>query len=1505
MKPASLRRAATATIERLELRQLFSGLTASESVLVFNASTSGPASPVDTVTITNTGNSTVVFAGNAFTIVADPTDSTNESAQFSITNSGSIPGSLAAGQSVQVQITYTANVANTVQKALLHILSNDSTNPTINVELHGLGTNGQFGTNEPSLADVLRAYDIPTIVGAGPNDANASNSQYPLTPDPSSQEVQMPRLVKAGTGAVTITPLASFNTPSAPSARLGYYTPGDPTTPTELFTISQADAQTVNPTLLGATSFDPGSNSFSLYGTFPGTTTPNNSLDVHYSESAFNTQDPSNPQKFRFFPLKNPDGTTVPNSFIVAVEDYNSPSFNGFVNFVGIISNVKAAPNATNAPVLGLTSLDSQPSTDRLVFNRIQNPNTSGTNPNGFVDTVHDTSTLQITNSGDQPLVISSITLSDTTNWQLVNPPAAGTSIAAGGTLNVQVKFIAQTLPAISYNQTNDVNGTNGQPGIQNGGVWNGTLTINSNDVVNPAHTVQLAGYWQKQSESEMEPSLQTLTNLIFGYGTNINSTPIPDYPNVDSPQSPVAPVLYGEEVYSPYWNVADPTQSVSVVQLAAFHQQYVSPGAPTTAQLFWYPQGSPNGYTRLIDQGSGNSQSLFPSQLNSSGEATASFTPSSAFGFYIDGESTDNTLNTTDIGMGRSGHSVRLFPVRDAAGNLVPNSWLMVLDYQNSSFDNSDFQDNVYLVSNMRPATQAPAVTDLQAVGATSGNSLQWAPVSDGTLLGYNVYSSSSPTGTFTKLNSSVITATSFTDVNAASGVPTYYRVTAVDSAGESKAANAMAQRGAIVTNLTSADINSQPTGSTTVVTAGSAYNVTAGGVDIGGTSADGFRYVYQQVSGNFDVEVQVSSLTQNVLPNSRAGLMVRQSLDAGSQMVFSGATSTDGYRFNYRITEGQIGVFNTVGSVSYPNVWVRLVRQGDEFTSYSSTNGTNWTSTGAVEISMTDTVYLGMAVSSHTTSQTVTAQFRNYSAGSGTIPPVPPSPPPPPPGPPSPPPPPPPPSAVATPTGFTAIGSASGVTLQWAPEANVAGFNVLASTSASGPFTQLNSSGLITSTQFVDASEPQGVPIFYELIAVDSSANMSTPATTSGTRSNTSTTVTFGGRTVGTYIDDLGHNVTLRLVGPGSGTATFVNGALTPDSITLTSTTKASVFTITSAGGSTHVGTVAASGSLSRLTALQTVVQGDLAIAGTIGTVQIAGASGGHTLSVGAGRVALLSLGNVADLGVTTIGAISLLRATSWTADAGTDLITAPSVGQLVVTGGFAAGLDLTGTGRELGSAVVRGVVSGSPWTLAASAGSVVLGSVASGWAGTFGTITAFNSLGNFAGTLTARTITSLHVGGDLTGTVNVTGGTTADLRALSVGGAINGGHVLVAGNIGTVVASALIDATVFAGVSSSVTTLPTSAADFTRSSTISAVVVTGRNHPFAVQDSNVAAWSIGPVNFGPLNTSNGGVQFGLAAHKLTSYVRRVNGKVLVWTSRMNPSLLTASGDAVVRLV
>lgn len=432
---------------------------------------------------------------------------------------------------------------------------------------------------------------------------------------------------------------------------------------------------------------------------------------------------------------------------------------------------------------ISLINQDGLPGNNRMIFNRLQIPNPA------VNDIVHDTDILQIENTGNQPLTINSLSLSDTTDWQLVNPPKAGTSIAAGKLVNVTVKFIAQSAPPNQpTDETNDVVSTDNLSPSQTGGVWNGTLTINSNDPATPTSTIQLAGYWQYESEHEEEPNLQTIVNDLFGYDTVISNTSEPQYPN-----NGTTPVAYGDEVMSGLWQAAAPSQPVTVRELAAFHTQENETNTGLQGQVFyWYSESAPNTDNQVLAHELGAGQSLLPDSLNSSTTpAAGSFSPGSAvFGFNVDGENSQDSLNTVDINtFGRSGHAVRFYPAIDSSGNLIPNTWIVGMDYQNSSFDNSDFQDGVYLITNMRPVTQAPAPTNLQATAGSGQVSLSWSAVTDNAFQGYNVYRSSSASGPFTLLNSSLIQSTTYTDTPA-SGTE-YYQVSAVDSAGESEKAD------------------------------------------------------------------------------------------------------------------------------------------------------------------------------------------------------------------------------------------------------------------------------------------------------------------------------------------------------------------------------------------------------------------------------------------------------------------------------------------------------------------------------------------------------------------------------------------------------------------------------------------------------------------------------------------------------------------------------------------
>ncbi len=84
------------------------------------------------------------------------------------------------------------------------------------------------------------------------------------------------------------------------------------------------------------------------------------------------------------------------------------------------------------------------------------------------------------------------------------------------------------------------------------------------------------------------------------------------------------------------------------------------------------------------------------------------------------------------------------------------------------------------------------------------------------------------------------------------------------------------------------------------------------------------------------------------------------------------------------------------------------------------------------------------------------------------------------------------------AIPTGLTATGSASGVALAWTAnsEGDLAGYNIYRSASATEPFARLNAS-LLTSPAYDDTSAP-GTADFYQVTAVDTSANESAPSAT-----------------------------------------------------------------------------------------------------------------------------------------------------------------------------------------------------------------------------------------------------------------------------------------------------------------------------------------------------------------------------------------------------------------------
>ncbi|MGZ8407552.1 MAG: LamG-like jellyroll fold domain-containing protein, partial [Caulobacteraceae bacterium] len=87
------------------------------------------------------------------------------------------------------------------------------------------------------------------------------------------------------------------------------------------------------------------------------------------------------------------------------------------------------------------------------------------------------------------------------------------------------------------------------------------------------------------------------------------------------------------------------------------------------------------------------------------------------------------------------------------------------------------------------RPCTnklvEPPAApTGLFAIGANRSVALDWDDNTDSDLAGYNVYRGTTP-GLYTKVNTSLVTASSYSDTGLTNGTEYYYIVRAVDASG------------------------------------------------------------------------------------------------------------------------------------------------------------------------------------------------------------------------------------------------------------------------------------------------------------------------------------------------------------------------------------------------------------------------------------------------------------------------------------------------------------------------------------------------------------------------------------------------------------------------------------------------------------------------------------------------------------------------------------------------
>jgi endonuclease/exonuclease/phosphatase family metal-dependent hydrolase len=162
--------------------------------------------------------------------------------------------------------------------------------------------------------------------------------------------------------------------------------------------------------------------------------------------------------------------------------------------------------------------------------------------------------------------------------------------------------------------------------------------------------------------------------------------------------------------------------------------------------------------------------------------------------------------------------------------------------------------------------------------------------------------------------------------------------------------------------------------------------FTVYGAGADIWGT-ADSFHFVYQPLAGDGQIVARVASMA-NTGPYAKAGVMIRESLTAGSRHVMLDMKPAGGIEFMTRTSTGGSTTFIAGGT----SRWLKLARTAGTFTASLSADGVAWTVIGSRSVSMATSVYVGLVVCSHDTKVLNTTLFDSVGLQAAPAPPPPP---------------------------------------------------------------------------------------------------------------------------------------------------------------------------------------------------------------------------------------------------------------------------------------------------------------------------------------------------------------------------------------------------------------------------------------------------------------------------------------------------------------------------------
>jgi hypothetical protein len=159
--------------------------------------------------------------------------------------------------------------------------------------------------------------------------------------------------------------------------------------------------------------------------------------------------------------------------------------------------------------------------------------------------------------------------------------------------------------------------------------------------------------------------------------------------------------------------------------------------------------------------------------------------------------------------------------------------------------------------------------------------------------------------------------------------------------------------------------------------------------GAGIGG-QADTFFFLHTTLAGDGEIVARVSNQT-NTNNWARAGIMLRTSLAPEAPQISVFVTPGNGIQFQCRPTSGASAIGTGIGKPAGP-LWLKIVRVGDRFSAFRSSDRAHWSQVGATfTLPLPATLLAGLAQDSVKTTVRGSADYDdialNRTAG-GTLP-------------------------------------------------------------------------------------------------------------------------------------------------------------------------------------------------------------------------------------------------------------------------------------------------------------------------------------------------------------------------------------------------------------------------------------------------------------------------------------------------------------------------------------